>query len=215
MTEIIVADEKMDDLLGMSVRDFAAATAGKTPTPGGGSVAGVVAALGVALGEMSLNFTRGKKKFAEHEEYYSALGKRLARARGMFEDLLADDVIAYKLYQAAMKQQDSPEKDQAVQLATAAAINVPREMMKLALAMLVDFKTFAEKVNPWLVTDLMAAGVLAAAAVRLSDYNVRVNVPNLSDKSDAEEVKSSSAADLVKADELLAEIEDLGSAYLT
>ena len=38
-----------EDYLSMSVRDFAATTADKTPTPGGGSVAGVVASLGVAL----------------------------------------------------------------------------------------------------------------------------------------------------------------------
>ena len=39
-----------DDVLSLSVREFAAATAAKTPTPGGGSVAGAVGAVGVALG---------------------------------------------------------------------------------------------------------------------------------------------------------------------
>ena len=96
------------DVLALSVRDFASATAAKTPTPGGGSVAGAVGALGVALGEMALNFTRGKKKFAEHEAYYTHLADRLEKARRMFQDLVADDIQAYQLYQAANRQEDGP-----------------------------------------------------------------------------------------------------------
>ena len=202
------------DLLSLSVREFAAAAAAKTPTPGGGSVAGAVGALAVALGEMALNFTRGKKKFAEHEEYYARLANRLARARGMFEDLVADDVAAYKLYQASSRQEDSPEKEEAVQLATAAAINVPREMAKLALAVLGEMQALADKVNPWLITDLMASAALAVAVVQLCDYNVRVNVPNLSDKPAAMEVKEASAADLAKAVALLEAVEQAGKEHL-
>ncbi|MDY6913906.1 MAG: cyclodeaminase/cyclohydrolase family protein [Planctomycetota bacterium] len=196
-----------DNLLNMSVTDFIAATASKTPTPGGGSVAGVVGALGVALGEMALNFTRGKKKFAEHEELYAHLGDRLERARRMFQDLVADDVAAYKLYQATMRQEDSPEKDQAVQLATAAAIDVPREATKLALAVLADLLELSARCNPYLITDLLAAAVLAAAAAKLSDFNVRINIPQVDDKKAAEEIRKSSADDLAKATELLETIE--------
>ena len=203
-----------EDYLSLSVREFAAVTADKTPTPGGGSVAGVVASLGVALGEMALNFTKGKKKFAEHEEYYAGLSSRLARARGMFCDLVADDVAAYKLYQSVSKQDQGPEKDEAMEIATAAAINVPREATKLALAVMADMKELAGKCNPWLITDLLASAALSAAAVRLSDYNVRINVPNLADKQAARDVKQASADDLARADSLLAEIEQLSAPHL-
>ena len=74
--------DQATEMLRSSVEEFVAATAAKQPTPGGGSVAGVVAALGTALGEMSLNFTRGKKKYAEHEEFYAHLGGRLEKTRG-------------------------------------------------------------------------------------------------------------------------------------
>lgn len=194
--------EKNQDLLDLSVRDFAAAAAAKTPTPGGGSVAGVVGCLGAALGEMALNFTRGKKKYAEHEEYYAHLGGRLERVRQMFADLVADDVAAYKLYQDTMRQEDSPEKQEAVQVATAAAINVPREMMKVALVMLKDLQEFEPRSNPWLITDLLAAAALGVAVVRLSDYNVRINIPQVADKTAAEEIRKSSAGDLARAIQL-------------
>ena len=206
--------DRNENLLDLSVRDFVAAAAAKTPTPGGGSVAGVVAALGVALGEMTLNFTRGKKRFAEHAEYHQALAGRLARARGMFQDLVAEDVQAYQLYQAAQRKDDGDEKDEAVQLATAAAIDVPREVTKLALAVLADLKELGGKCNTWLITDLLASATLSVAAVRLSDYNVRINIPSVADKAAAAEIHQSSAADLVRAQALLEEIEAAAKEFL-
>ncbi len=201
-------------MLAVSVRDFVAAAAAKTPTPGGGSVAGVVGALGAALGEMALNFTRGKKKYAEHEQYYQHVGRRLEMARGMFEDLVADDIAAYKLYQSTSKMDDSPEKIEAMEVATAAAISVPREATKVALALMNDLKELGPKSNPWLITDLLASAALAATVARLSDYNVRINLPSLTDKEAAADIKMSSAADLAKAGSLLAEIEQAAKEHL-
>lgn len=203
-----------EDILNNSVRDFAAATAAKTPTPGGGSVAGVVGALGVALGEMTLNFTKGKKKFAEHEEYYAHLSERLEKARSMFMDLVADDMAAYKLYQQTMKADDGPEKDEAMQVAIAAAIAVPREMMKLGLALMADLKELSDKCNTWLISDLVAGAVLATATIRLSNYNVRINVPSVTDKQAGEDMRQASADDLKKAQALLEEIETIASQHI-
>jgi len=195
------------DMLSLSVRDFTAAAAAKTPTPGGGSVAGVVGALGTALGEMALNFTIGKKKYAEHAEVHQRLAARLEKTRQMFQDLVADDIAAYQLYQATTRQDDGPDKTEAMELATAAAIDVPREAQKIALSLLRDLKELAPTSNPWLITDLLASATLAVATVRLSDYNVRINVPNLADQAAAADVKQTSADDLAKAQALLDEIE--------
>ncbi len=203
-----------EDVLGLSVREFASSTAAKTPTPGGGSVAGVVGALGVALGEMALNFTRGKKKFAEHEEFHARLSGRLERARRMFQDLVADDMAAYRLYQETSRAEETPEKAEALQVAVAAAINVPRQGAKLALALMGDMRELAGKCNPWLITDLLAAAALAQAVVKLSDYNVRVNVPQVTDKPAAADVAKGSADDVAKAQALLAEIEQLAEEHL-
>lgn len=201
--------EEKKDFLSMSVRDFVAAVAAKTPTPGGGSVAGVVGALGTALGEMSLNFTQGKKKFAQFESIYSHLGPRLLRARHMFMQLVADDMSAYSLYREATALGEGPDKDQALQLALSAAINVPREMTKLALALLEDLKSLADKCNSYLLSDLTAAAALAAATVQLCHYNVRVNVPQLTDSEAANDLLAGSLADLQNAQALQVAIEQL------
>jgi formiminotetrahydrofolate cyclodeaminase len=199
--------EEVRDFLSMPVRDFIASVAAKTPAPGGGSVAGVVGAMGTALGQMALNFTQGKQKFAHYDSIYSHVRRRLIRARDMFLQLVADDVSAYSLYRQAAALADGDEKDQALQLALAAATNVPREMTKLTLAMMEDLLELADKCNPYLLSDLLAGAVLGVATVQLCHYNVRVNAPQLKDSAAAADIWSASLADLQKAQALQAAIQ--------
>ena len=197
-----------DELIGMSIRDFLAATGSKTPIPGGGSVAGVVGGLSAALGEMTLAFTRGKKKFAEHAAQHDALLIRLSRARGMFEDLTNDDAAAYSLYQEATRA-EGDDKAAKMAVATAAAIDVPRQMTALALSVLGDLVALGPNCNTYLLTDLAASAVLAEAVVKLSDYNVRVNAAGMDDKAVAGELKEASTRDVARAAELRAKAEEI------
>jgi len=196
------------DILSTSVREFVAAAGSKTPTPGGGSVAGVVGALGTALGQMVLNFSIGKKSLAEHEEYYAELAMRLDGIRLTFEDAVLADIAAYGEYQEANRLDDGPEKAQAVAEATANAIKVPRIATETSLELLQDMKELAGKSNKWLITDLLAAAALAVATITLSDYNVRINLPSMTDTAAADEIRKASADDLASAKALHAEIEE-------
>jgi formiminotetrahydrofolate cyclodeaminase len=118
------------------------------------------------------------------------------------------------LFQAAGKEPEGPAREAAVQAALAAAIDVPRQITKLALAVMEDLKELLPKSNPYLVTDLLGGAVLAGAAVRLSDNNVRVNVPNVADQAVAAAVASSSAADVARADEIVEQLQREGFALL-
>lgn len=197
---------KSDKMLSMTVRDFLAAVADKTPTPGGGSVAAVTAALAAALGQMALSFTSGKKKYADHQDTYDRIGPRLERARQMFEQLATDDAAAYEFFRETAAMDDSPEKTEQMSLALAAAINVPRELTKVALAVLADIRELSDKCNRYLISDLLAAAALAATAVRLSDYNVRINARQL-EAPEADDLRASSADDLRRAEQLRDEID--------
>jgi len=204
-----VKDEQGErDYLSLSVRDFISATAGRQPTPGGGSAAGIIGALGAALGEMALNYTRGKKEFAEHEEFYSRVGRHLNRARTMFDALTNDDAEAYQLYREASKIPKGPEREESLQLALAAAIDVPREMAKLALAALTDLQALAQKCNPLLISDVKAGAVLSAAVVTICHYNVQINVPQFADRDAAQEILAASLSDLTNARQILRNFED-------
>ena len=52
----------------MDMKDFLNVLASKEPVPGGGGACGYVAAVGMALGNMVLSLTTGKKKYAEYQE---------------------------------------------------------------------------------------------------------------------------------------------------
>ena len=204
-----VSDQQRSaETLALPVRQFIEATAAKQPTPGGGSVAGVVGALAVALGEMTLNYSKGKKSLAQYDQFHEHLAERLRKARGMFEDLVTDDMSAYGMYVSASALPDGPDKTEAVQLALAASIDVPRETAKLALAVLRDLAELSDKCNRHLLSDLKAAAALAAAAARLAHYNVQINTPQLADSQAGQEVLTGSQADVDKAQQMLLEIEN-------
>ena len=202
-----------DDLTALSVKAFAAATADKTPIPGGGSVAGVVGTLATSLGEMTLAFTRGKKKFADQAEAHDAMAVRLARARGMFISLTADDATAYTLYREATACKDET-KDAKMRTALAAAINVPREMTALAITVLGVLVELGANCNQYLLSDLAAAADLAETVVKLCELNVRVNANFLTDAEEASDLRTVAARDCSRAAELRAQVEAIVSEHL-
>jgi formiminotetrahydrofolate cyclodeaminase len=187
----------------MPVAQFIAATAAKQATPGGGSVAGVVGALAAGLGQMSVSFSRGKKKLAGHADAHERIFARLERAREMFQQLVADDMAAFAFFQEAGAADEASEKDAQVQLALAAAIDVPRETAKLSLAVLDDLFALVDKCSRWLVTDLLAGATLAAAVTELCDYNVRINARSLPDGNARRDLTEASRADVERARERL------------
>ena len=117
----------------------------------------MVGSLAVALGEMTLNFTRGKKKYAEHDLLRTpgrADGEGAGPCSWTWWPTTCPPTASTRRRPSC---RIGPEKDEAVQVAVAAAIAVPREMTKLALSLLEDLRELAGKCNPWLITDLMAA----------------------------------------------------------
>ena len=52
----------------MVTEEFLAELSSKKPTPGGGGAAALGGAAGVSLGQMVINLTLGKKKYADVEE---------------------------------------------------------------------------------------------------------------------------------------------------
>ena len=64
------------------------------------------------------------------------------------------------------------------------------------------------------ITTTATIRVFTVATVTLSDYNVRINIPSVTDKAAGRDIKQSSADDLKCAKRIHAEIEEAAKQYL-
>ena len=164
-----------------TISEFLTAAAAKRPTPGGGSVTALVGALAAAMGEMAVNYSLGRKGLEAHQPELARSLAELERARRVLVGLMVEDQSAYEQVAALRK---APATDPAKLAATVGAVRVPQAVGATALAVLGICERLADKVNPWLRSDLMVCAELSVAVVRCAAINVRVNLPDLPDGKD-------------------------------
>ena len=173
----------MHNVTGADVRlgEWLDAAAARRATPGGGSVSALVGALAAAMGEMTLNFSVGRKgNAAGVDERLAANLAELARARDLLVRLMVEDQRAYAELTAARKLDDAePGKAGRVDAATAAAIAVPQAIAATGLRVLEHAAEVAADANPWLLSDLLICGELALATVRCGTHNVAANLADV------------------------------------
>lgn len=198
----------MSNLLDQSVSAFCEATAAKQSTPGGGSVAGVAGALATALSEMSLNYSRGKKSFADQAELHIQLSSRLTKLRATFLRLIAEDMQAFEMYQQATAMEPGLARDEAESLALSACIKIPRDMAEQTLTLLHSLESLSTCCTKWLISDLLAAASLASATCDLCDFNVRINTTQLPEGDAKRDILAASTADRKTARALFESIEE-------
>ena len=75
----------------LTVDIFLKELSSKSPTPGGGGAAGLGGAVGAALGEMVVNLTLGKKKYADVEEEMQSILEKLEILKTEFIRLADED----------------------------------------------------------------------------------------------------------------------------
>src|SRR6476469_6747518 len=144
--------------------------ASQNATPGGGSVAAIIGAMGAALVAMVCNLTIGKKKYADVESEMRALLAKAEALRHRLTGMIEDDV---KAFDAVMGAYGMPKETDAEKASRSAAI---QEALKLANDVPLRCCHAAREII-----------VLAAyAALRSAALNVHTNVKLISDKAFAE-----------------------------
>jgi formiminotetrahydrofolate cyclodeaminase len=190
-------------ILDQSVRRFLDELASSAPTPGGGSVAAVMGAMGAALVAMVCHLTIGKK---DYEGVEAAMREALAQAEALRQRLTAmvdADVQAFDALMAAYKlarstDQDKAARGQAIQDALKHATDVPLDCAA-ACAQVIDLaRRVAPQGNRAVISDAGVAALAAHAALRSAALNVFINAPSI---KDAEFVRSRRA----RLDQLLAQ----------
>lgn len=177
-----------------TIADFLDAAAAKQPTPGGGSITALVGALAAAMGEMVVNYTVDKKAYVAHREELTASLEELRRARALMLTLMVEDQSAYAELTAARKlPEGSPERNEKLPQALLGAIRTPQAIAATGAAVLGLCDRLVEICNHYLLSDLAVSADLAMATVRCGIYNVRVNLPDLTDPAERQAAEAEMA----------------------
>ncbi len=163
------------------------ALASGRPTPGGGSAAALVGALGAALNSMVANFTVGREKFAAVEEEVREL---LARGEGLrmeLQHLTQADTEAYAVVSAAYKmpretEEQKAARDQAIQEALKRAAQVPLAAARACHEVLRIAAALVERGNPNLISDVGVAAKFALSGLECAVLNVEINLASIKDE---------------------------------
>jgi methenyltetrahydrofolate cyclohydrolase len=167
--------------------EFREATASAEPTPGGGSVAGVSAALGLGLVIMALEIS-GKRKDAVRVEETQALIEKARKLMGTLSADADEDVRAFREYMAVLRLPKGSDEEKAVRKeALQGASRRATEAPLLAARHMVEALHLAELAAPLahlhVVSDVGAGTGLLEGALKAVLFNVDVNLPSLGDEA--------------------------------
>ena len=169
-----------------TVEEFLASVAAATPTPGGGSVSALAAALSVALSRMVAGLARGKKGYEAVDQELVQIEAKARGTQAKLEQLVDEDARAYEAVLAAMRlpRATDPEKTArvaAMQSAYRKATEIPLETMRRCIEALEIAEAAVKKGNRGAVTDAAVAVLLAESAIRGASLNCSINLASIRD----------------------------------
>ena len=183
-----------------TIAEFLQATASKQPTPGGGSVAALTGALAAAIGEMTVQYSLGKKGLEAFEGELRPAQQEFERARQLLLDLMVEDQNAYQALTAVRKlAEDSAQRRSEYPVALLASIRTPESIAATAVATLELCDRVINFINFYLLSDLAVCADLSMATVRCAVYNVRANLSSVTDAADRQRIESTVSQMLSRA----------------
>jgi glutamate formiminotransferase/formiminotetrahydrofolate cyclodeaminase len=209
--EYMLQNKDDNQLVSMSLIDFADETASESPAPGGGSVSAYVGAMGIALGTMVANLSSHKKGWDDRWEEFSNWAEKGQQYKDELMRLVDEDTRAFNRIMQAMALPKGTDEEKitrktAIQEATKYAIEIPFRVMQTAYASMEVMKAMVEHGNPNSVTDAGVGALCARTAVIGAFMNVRVNAADYDDKNFVADILSKGKEIEHKAIALEAEI---------
>jgi len=170
------------------LEEFLNDLASGAPTPGGGSAAAIIGAMGAALLSMVCNVTIGKKGHEAVESDLKAVRDESERLRARLTSMVAEDIAAFDGLMAAYRlpkanDEEKSRRAEAIQLNLRAATETPLACARACAEVVMLARRIAEKGFAGVISDA-GVGVLAAnSALRSAALNVYINAPALKDRA--------------------------------
>ncbi len=174
-----------------SIDKFLDDLASGNPTPGGGSAAAIIGAMGAALVSMVCNVTIGKKGYEAVEAEMRSVLSESERVRRRLTAMVAEDIAAFDSILAAYKMPKTTEEDKAVragaiQAGLRRATEVPLDCARVCAEVIALSRRASEQGYLNVISD-GGVGVLAGfTGLRSAALNVYINAPALKDRAFAE-----------------------------
>lgn len=192
------------------ISDFLNELSSDSPTPGGGSVAGLCGAIGGALVSMVANLTLGREKYVAVQDRMADLVEKAQAMQRRYLDLAERDMEAFRAYMKALKMPRTTDEERnarAASLAVAArdATAVPLETVELSEALMKLALEALEHGNKNAASDAVAAAQIANATAQIASCNVRINLPGIGDANFRDAAVSRMESAMGRIESLLAE----------
>lgn len=163
------------------IEEFLTDLSSKNPTPGGGGASSVAGATGVSLGQMVINLTLGKKKYAEYEETLRECYETLETLKESFFSLAdKDEEVFLPLSKAYSMPKETEEekrvKEQFMEQALVDATLVPLSVMDTAVGALEVLTTVAKCGSKLAISDAGVGASMLRTALEGAAFNVKINV---------------------------------------
>lgn len=184
--EYILEENSSKALINKTLSDFANLTASEAPAPGGGSVSAYLGALGVSLATMVANLSSHKKGWDERWREFGDQAEVGQQIKDKLLKLVDADTESFNAIMSAFSLPKSTTEEKlargkAIQEATRKAIEIPLQVMQLALESMDLIKSMAESGNPNSVSDAGVGALCARSAVMGAFLNVKINCTGYED----------------------------------
>ena len=173
---------------------FVDETFSKAPVPGGGGVASLVGALGVALGGMVCNLTTGKKKYGQYEEDIQRIMKEAEELKTTMMGMIDQDAQNFlplsKAYGLPTSTDEEKKyKEETMQAALKVAIQVPVDIVKVSYKAIKLHEELVNKGSKLAISDV-GCGVLCLKGAMMSGWlNVVINLSSITDEAYVAQLK--------------------------
>jgi formiminotetrahydrofolate cyclodeaminase len=174
-----------------SLQAFLDELASSAPTPGGGSAAAIMGAMGAALVSMVCSVTTAKKGHEAVALELNSVRDESEHLRARLTAMVADDIAAFDGLMAAYRlpkasEAEKSQRAEAIQTNLRAATETPLACARACAEVVALSRRAGEKGYAGVISDA-GVGVLAAnSALRSAALNVYINAPALKDRAYAD-----------------------------
>ena len=170
-----------------SIDQFLDDLASGSPTPGGGSAAAIMGAMGAALVSMVCNVSFGKKGCEAAEPELRNMLVKSEELRRRLAAMVAEDIAAFDSLMAAYKLAKSSDEEKArraetIQACLERATEVPLECARACSRVVAMARRAADLGYKHVISDVGVGVAAADAALRSAALNVFINAPALKDR---------------------------------